>query len=101
MAELSVIGSNEFIMGFKLIGIKKIFEANTSEELKKKIDDARVDKKIGIIVLEEKSIIKLDQNYRKEIENSKHPVVVILSDKEVAQSNLRDMIKKAIGVDIW
>ena len=33
IAELAVIGDNEFVMGFRLIGIKKIFQGSTQQKL--------------------------------------------------------------------
>ena len=35
MAELAVVGNSEFVMGFELIGIRKIFEGESKEQLKK------------------------------------------------------------------
>ncbi len=100
MSELAVIGDSEFVMGFELIGIKKIFEADTNQELKERFTEAMSDTNIGIIVTNDKSMKKLSQNFRRNVENSITPVVVTLSVDEFAQDNLRDMIKKAIGIDL-
>ncbi len=101
MAQLAVVGTNEFVMGFQLIGIKKAFEANTASELKTTLKEAMSNTDIGIIVVAEDSLSKLDQNFRREVENSLTPVTVVLSQKEMPQSNLKELIKKAIGVDLW
>lgn len=101
MAELAVVGNSEFVMGFELIGIKKIFEGETKEQLKHQFIDALKDTSIGIIVTNDKSLEKLDVNQRRNIENSVTPVTVVLSTSAGAQDNLRDMIKKAIGIDLW
>ena len=101
MSELAVIGDNEFVMGFELIGVRKIFEAETRERLKDCFSSALEDNSIGVIVTNDKSLERLDYNFRKNIENSISPVVVVLSTKSGAQENLRDMIKKAIGIDLW
>lgn len=101
MAELAVIGSNEFVMGFELIGIKQIFEANTESELKSTLKDVMSNQNVGIIVIDEKSLSKLNEVFRREVENSITPVTVVLSDKDMPQSNLKDLIKKAIGIDLW
>ena len=100
MSELAVVGDSEFVMGFQLIGIKKIFEGETRQELKDKFTQALRDINVGIIVTNDSSIKKLDQNFRRNVENSITPVVVVLSIDEFAQDNLRDMIKKAIGIDL-
>ena len=101
MAELAVIGSTEFIMGFQLIGIKKVFEADDKSSLEKIFTKIMIDESIGIMVVEENSLAKLDDNFRKRVENNVSPVCVVLSDKQGSQSNLRETIKKAIGVDLW
>ena len=100
MSELAVVGDSEFVMGFQLIGIKKIFEGETRQELKEKFTQALRDLNVGIIVTNDSSIKKLDQNFRRNVENSITPVVVVLSIDAFAQDNLRDMIKKAIGIDL-
>ena len=100
MSELAVVGDSEFIMGFQLIGIKKIFEGETRQELRECYTQALNDFNIGIIVTNNTAIQKLDPYFRRNVENSITPVVVVLSIDEFAQDNLRDMIKKAIGIDL-
>ena len=101
MSELAVVGDNEFVMGFELIGIRNIFEGESREKLKDCFSAAMKDKNIGVVVANEKSIEKLESNFRRTVENSITPVVVILSTRTGAQENLREMIKKAIGIDLW
>ena len=100
MSELAVVGDSEFVMGFQLIGIKKIFEGESRQDLKEKFTETMKDFNVGIIVTNDSSIKKLDQNFRRNVENSITPVVVVLSIDAFAQDNLRDMIKKAIGIDL-
>ena len=101
MAELAVVGNSEFVMGFELIGIKKIFEGETSLQLKNVFETALKDINVGIIVTNDTSLNQLDSNFRRKVENSITPVTVVLSTDTGAQENLRDMIKKAIGIDLW
>ena len=101
MSELVVIGNNEFVMGFELIGLNKVFEAETSQKLKESFVTALNDSSVGIIVTNDTAVSKLEINFRRTIENSITPVVVVLSTKVGAQDNLRDMIKKVIGIDLW
>jgi V/A-type H+/Na+-transporting ATPase subunit F len=101
MAELAVVGNSEFVMGFELIGIKKIFEGESKEHLKVAFTDALKDSSVGIIVTNNISLDKLDSNFRRQVENSITPVTVVLSTDTGAQENLRDMIKRAIGIDLW
>ncbi len=101
MTELAVVGNGEFVMGFELIGIKKVFEGETQSQLKACFTDAMSDQNIGIIVTNDNAIEKLDGNFKRQVENSITPVTVVLSTKAGAQDNLREMIKKAIGIDLW
>ena len=59
------------------------------------------DSSIGVIVTNEESLNKLEPNFGRMVENLITPVVVVLSTKSATQENLRDMIKKAIGIDLW
>ena len=68
MTELAVVGDNEFVMGFELIGIKRVFEGETREMLKEAYTSALNDKSVGIIVTNDRSIDKMEINFRRQIE---------------------------------
>lgn len=98
MVKMAVIGSNEFIVGFQLAGIKDIIEvtSNYFNELK----NLKNRKEFGIIVVDEKIMENLETYQRLEIEASVDPVFIPVSTK-VEQDSLRRLIKKSIGVDLW
>ncbi|MBS3105988.1 V-type ATP synthase subunit F [Candidatus Woesearchaeota archaeon] len=98
MVKLAVIGSNEFIVGFQLAGIKDIVEVNDNyfNELK----NMKSKKEIGIVVVDEKIIENLELHQRMEIEASVDPVFIPVSTR-VEQDSLKRLIKKSIGVDLW
>ena len=98
--EVAVVGDSELAMGFKLIGIKKIFEAESKEDLKSNFKKALEDD-VGVIITNDKAIEKLDQRFRRKVESSISPIIVVLSKESGASENLREMIKKAIGIDLW
>ena len=98
MVNVVVLGSNEFVVGFQLAGIKETIEAG-SEPLKN-IQELRKRKDIGVVVVEEKIMESLEQHEREEIEDSVDPVFIPVSTK-VEQDSLRRLIKKSIGVDLW
>jgi len=100
IAELAVVGDNEFVMGFRLIGIKKIFEGNNQEKLEDCFTEVMNDANVGIVVTNENAMEKLDGRFRMSIEDAVTPVVVVLSTESLAQENLRNKIKKAIGIDL-
>ena len=98
MVKLAVVGSNEFIVGFQLAGIKNVVESGD-----KPFDDIKRFKgsrDIGIVVVDEKIMEKLDIHQKLEIESSVDPVFIPLSAKS-EQDSLKGLIKKSIGVDLW
>ena len=98
MVKMSVLGSNEFVVGFQLAGIKDTVEVSNSS-----IDDIeklKNRKEIGIIVIEEKILDNLDKHQRLEIEDSVDPVFIPVSTK-IEQDSLKRLIKKSVGVDLW
>ena len=98
MVKLAVVGTSEFTVGFQLAGIKDVIEVgdkpfNDIKNLKNRKD-------IGIIVVDEKIMEKLESHQRLDIEASVEPVFITLSTK-VEQDSLKRLIKKSIGVDLW
>lgn len=98
MVKLAVAGSNEFVVGFQLAGIKDVFEVgnkpyNALKNLKNRKD-------IGIVVIDEKVMERLEAYQRFEIEDSIDPVFIPVSTS-VEQDSLKRLIKKSIGVDLW
>ncbi len=98
MVKIAVYGSNEFVVGFQLAGIKDIVEisSNIFNDLK----NLKQKKDIGIVVVDEKMMEKLEPHQRFEIEASVEPVFIPLSTT-AEQDSLRRLIKKSIGVDLW
>ena len=98
MVELAVIGSDDFILGFRLAGIKEAVLATG-----RPMDDLRLicqKKNIGIVVVEQDMLASLDVSERQEIENSVDPVVIPLSTHP-AQESLKRLNKKSIRIDLW
>ena len=85
----------------KFVGISKLLEGETKQQLTNAFSEALNDDSIGILVTNDKCISKLDNQMRRMVENSLSPVVVTLTASSGAQENLRELIKKAIGIDLW
>ncbi len=98
MAGIAVVGSDEFILGFRLAGVREIIErgSHPMNELRA----LRQNKGIGIVVIEDAILKSLDAGERQEIEDSVEPVFIPLST-EVEQEGLKRLIKKSIGIDLW
>ncbi|HMK45586.1 MAG TPA: V-type ATP synthase subunit F [Methanocella sp.] len=97
--EIAVVGRSEFVVGFRLAGIRKTYDAGTDKELESKIRDCLNDRELGIIVLHADDIKKLSQGLQKVVDESVEPTFIAIGSKE--DSGLREKIKRAIGVDLW
>src|SRR3989338_7611370 len=94
---IAVIGGNEFVVGFRLAGIKDVYEAGNN--MIDRINEVRNSREITIAIVDEALLEKLDKHDRMLIESSISPVFVPLSTSS-SQENLRFLIKKSIGIDI-
>ena len=97
MMEIAVLGGSEFILGFQLAGITRTMEV--SENPANEIKEVMKAPDVGIIVIDEKTMEKLDENTQQLIESSIKPVSVVVSTKDTNEA-LRRLIKKSIGVDL-
>ena len=98
MAELAVVGREQFVVGFQLAGIRTIFQPN--DDPYRTFQEIRANKNISVVIVDEDVLNKLDPHDRSEIEDSVNPVFVPLSE-EASQENLRRLIRKSVGVDLW
>ena len=98
--EVAVIGNKEFIIGFKLAGIRKIYSADTPEKLTESIQKVLDDQDIGILVLQSTDLEQIPRRLQITIENSVKPTIVTIGGKEAGLS-LRERIKRSVGVDLW
>src|SRR3989344_7612776 len=98
MVRIAAAGTNEFVVGFQLAGIRDTLELGSEpfSELK----NLKSKKDFGIIVVDEKIIESLETFQRSEIEASVDPVFIPVSPK-AEQESLRRLIKKSLGVDLW
>ena len=98
--EIAVIGSSEFIIGFRLAGVRKIYAAENDEQLKDQINQVLKDAVVGILVMDSRDMDRLPLRLRSLLENSIRPTVITIGDEEGGMS-LRERIKRSGGVDLW
>lgn len=97
--EIAVIGNRDFVLGFRLAGIKKTYEA-AEAEFEAKIQAVLNDKTVGILVVHNDDLKKLSIHMQKTLDDSVEPTVLAIGGKGES-TNLRDKIKQAVGVDLW
>lgn len=98
--ELAVVGEDQFVTGFRLAGIKKVYEIRDDEELEAKVNEVIDDSEIGILVMHSDDVNKLPETLRENLSESVEPTLVTLGGTSQS-SNIRDKIKQAVGVDLW
>ncbi len=97
--EIAVVGSSDFVIGFRLAGIRKTYDASGGE-LEAKIQNLLNDKTVGILVVHSDDMKKLSLHMQKTLDDSVEPTVIAIGGKGES-TNLRDKIKQAVGVDLW
>ena len=95
--EIAVIGSDEFVLGFRLAGIRRVFVANP-DNYQEKMLEAMSQPSIGILAVDAKDLDNLSFTVRHRVMDSIQPVVVPVGGD---QSDLREKVKRAIGVDLY
>ena len=100
--EIAVVGSPEFTTGFRLAGVRR-FRNVPDDEKADALDDAVEgvlgDDDVGIVVMHDDDLEHLSRNVRASVEGSVEPTLVTLGGG-AGSGNLRDQIKRAIGIDL-
>jgi V/A-type H+-transporting ATPase subunit F len=100
--EIAVVGSPDFTTGFRLAGVRR-FENVPDAEKEERLDDAVEsvldDDEVGIVVMHDEDVERLSRTVRQRVETSVEPVVVTLGGG-TGSGNLREQIKRAIGIDL-
>lgn len=95
--EIAVIGSDEFTLGFRLAGVRLVYVAD-KENYQEKMQEAISDANVGILAVNANDLQYLSNAYRTKVLDSIKPVVVPVGGD---QSDLREKVKRVIGVDLY
>lgn len=95
--EIAVVGSEEFVTGFRLAGIRRVISV-TDENLLKTIVDVMDEAQVGILAVHTKDLEKLPPQLKAKMMESVDPVVIPVGEEE---SDIRDKIRRAIGIDLY
>ncbi|WP_336134947.1 V-type ATP synthase subunit F [Natronomonas amylolytica] len=100
--EIAVIGSPDFTTGFRLAGVRRfenVQDADKEEQLDDAVESVLDDDNVGIVVMHDEDTEYLSRTVRQRVETSVEPVVVTLGGG-TGSGNLREQIKRAIGIDL-
>ncbi len=99
MSEIGVVGSQQFTLGFRLAGIRKIWDASTEDDLETALVAARRDDGVSILVMQTRDLQRISARTRAELVSATKPTLVAVGLEE--DNTLREKIKQAVGVDLW
>lgn len=100
MKKIAVIGDTDFNIGFRLVGIRDIYDVESDEDIIKAVEDVMRGKDIGVVVIRHDFLKKLPFALRKEVDESVEPTFVAVGGEGGAEE-IREKIRRAIGVDLW
>lgn len=98
MTQLAVVGSEPFTLGFRLAGVRKIWNAE-GEDLERAVLQVMQDDEVSILVMDTSSVNTLEPRLRNQLVSSVKPTLVAVGMEE--DNTLREKIKQAVGVDLW
>ncbi|MFH1424555.1 MAG: V-type ATP synthase subunit F [archaeon] len=97
--EICALGSSEFVLGFKLCGVKKYAIVNDNNFVQK-YEELVNDADVGVLIMEEHYANCLPMHMKKKAEQEMTPMVVPISDAG-SGGDLRKLIKRCLGIDLW
>jgi len=99
--EIAVVGREEFVTGFRLAGIRKVHEVagGDAAEMERMMTDIMKEKDVGILVVMDADFRRISPALRKVMVESVEPVVIAIG--KIEEVDLRDKIKRVVGVDLW
>ncbi len=99
---ITVIGDNETVTGFRLAGIRSAYSVKT-QTIKEVLGKVLSDGKTEIIVITENFANFLREDIEK-IKERGRPIIVEVPDKNgpqgYAQKSIQEIIKRAVGIEI-
>jgi V/A-type H+-transporting ATPase subunit F len=98
--EIAVIGNSEFILGFRLAGVRKTYAAENDETLVQHINTILGDGDVGILVMNSRDMARIPRRLQATLENSVKPTVIAIGGEEGGLT-MRERIKRSVGVDLW
>src|SRR2546422_10896359 len=95
--EIAAVGRDDFVQGFKLVGVRRAI-TSSREEIEKKIAAVLDDPEEGILGLDTADMKGLSNSMRRRLETVARPVVIAVGAAE--DEGLRAKVERAIGVDL-
>ena len=91
--KIVVVGSENFTFGYEIAGVESFRGDQFHEAISKQYN-------AGIVILDPQVYEKLSQKDKITIDTLTKPLVVIMSQDDTKGSNLKELIIRALGVDL-
>src|SRR2546426_12169024 len=92
--EIAAVGRDDFVQGFKLVGVRRAV-TSSKEDIEKKIADILEDPAVGILVLSTADMKGLSHSMRRRLETVARPVVIAVGAAE--DEDLRTKVRRGMG----
>ena len=97
MMKIAAVGSEAFVLGFRLAGVSDVFAAGP-ENIETAIRSAVSSDRFGILVVHEQEVSHVSEPLKELMLRSIKPVIIKIGGEE---EELRNKVKAAIGVDLF
>ena len=98
--DIGVMGSSDFVLGFNLAGVRKTYTVERSEFAKEMERIIAERDNLGILIVESSNFESLHGNLRRKVSESLEPVVIAMGEG-AGEADLREKVKRAIGIDLY
>jgi V/A-type H+-transporting ATPase subunit F len=95
--EIAVVGSEEFVTGFRLAGIRKVY-ATTPDKYLETVITIMDEADVGILAVSTRDMEKLPAQLKTRMLESVDPVVIPVGLEE---GDMRDKVRRAMGIDLY
>ncbi len=96
--EIAVLGSEEFVTGFRLAGIRRVQVASDDKSLLDMVVKLMDEPEVGILAMHSNDIQRLPPQLRAKMMDSVDPVVIPVGEDT---GDMRDKVRRAIGIDLY
>lgn len=94
---IAVVGSEDFVTGFRLAGIRDVY-AVAPDELAETVARVMDQQEVGILAIYTKDLERLPSQLRTKMMESVDPVVIPVG---LDEGDMRDKVRRAMGIDLY
>jgi len=98
--DIGVMGNSDFVLGFNLAGVRKTYVVD-DQDFPKQMERVLAERdNLGILIVESSNLEHLPATLRRKVSESLEPVVIAMGEG-AGEADLREKVKRAIGIDLY